>query len=675
MFQNAEPDGNHKNIFRQHSFGIEKMVKYPGQKKLNKLTQYTNNTINQLSNNNNNQHSSYNQNNQGYGYSAPHQTHYSPSYGTQPSSAAPLYNNIPPLTDLDRWFDFFDRDNNGVLDKEETVAAVAQTYGSHGKLVDIASIRESVYGMWVAFDKNNDGGINKREFMSFGGLGESLQALMGAQATSRPTSTNYSNASVSMPVSVNSNPNNLGSPQSYNPTHHQYHQHSEPQQQHQKMRVTVPNGMAPGQLIKVPTPSGTLLTVTIPPYSSWSRQPNGQSTFICRIPNTTIATPVATEISSVPIQTSSRPHTVQAESFQSWSSFRGTRSHSNVMTRSVPTSPRQFIQPSGRRKALIIGINYYGTNAALKGCINDARNMQNLLLREGYPNDSEHLLLLTDERNSGYNHQPTGANILKAFQWLLQGVNQGDMLFFHFSGHGSQVTDETGFEKDGLNETILPIDYKKGQLKDDQLWEHLVYPLPNGVRLTAVMDCCHSGTGLDLPYEYKPQKNNNFGGYNSNQFAHGIWIEDVNSAHSQGDVILFSGCEDSQTSADVSGNFLSQYQAGGAMTQSFIKAYNDNPMATFPQFMSSIHKSLKLRGFSQRPQLTSSQKFDVNSRIFSLVDGIEANENVQIGRIQRKRYKPKKSFGNGSPIDQLLGIKPSTAVGLLLGAMVLDSIF
>jgi metacaspase-1 len=31
----------------------------------------------------------------------------------------------------------------------------------------------------------------------------------------------------------------------------------------------------------------------------------------------------------------------------------------------------------------------------------------------------------------------------------------------------------------------------------------MVRPLPMGCRLTAVMDCCHSGTGLDLPFEHQ----------------------------------------------------------------------------------------------------------------------------------------------------------------------------
>lgn len=33
-------------------------------------------------------------------------------------------------------------------------------------------------------------------------------------------------------------------------------------------------------------------------------------------------------------------------------------------------------------------------------------------------------------------------------------------LFFHYSGHGSQKADYTGDEDDGMDETILPTDYK-----------------------------------------------------------------------------------------------------------------------------------------------------------------------------------------------------------------------
>jgi hypothetical protein len=54
------------------------------------------------------------------------------------------------------------------------------------------------------------------------------------------------------------------------------------------------------------------------------------------------------------------------------------------------------------------------------------------------------------------------------------------------------------------DETILPTDYKRaGQIVDDELNEKLVKPLMAGVTLHALMDCCHSGTALDLPYRVK----------------------------------------------------------------------------------------------------------------------------------------------------------------------------
>ena len=54
-----------------------------------------------------------------------------------------------------------------------------------------------------------------------------------------------------------------------------------------------------------------------------------------------------------------------------------------------------------------------------------------------------------------------------------------------------------------MDEAIVPADYTSaGMLTDDDMFKLLIAPLPTGVKLTVVMDCCHSGTILDLPYTF-----------------------------------------------------------------------------------------------------------------------------------------------------------------------------
>ena len=43
-------------------------------------------------------------------------------------------------------------------------------------------------------------------------------------------------------------------------------------------------------------------------------------------------------------------------------------------------------------------------------------------------------------------------------------------------------------------------------LRDDDLFQILIEPLQEGVHMVSLMDCCHSGTILDLPYIFKPNQ-------------------------------------------------------------------------------------------------------------------------------------------------------------------------
>lgn len=51
-------------------------------------------------------------------------------------------------------------------------------------------------------------------------------------------------------------------------------------------------------------------------------------------------------------------------------------------------------------------------------------------------------------------------------------------------------------------QTLIPVDFQRaGQILDDDLYTHLVKKTQAGVTVTVLMDCCHSGSALDLPYE------------------------------------------------------------------------------------------------------------------------------------------------------------------------------
>lgn len=155
---------------------------------------------------------------------------------------------------------------------------------------------------------------------------------------------------------------------------------------------------------------------------------------------------------------------------------------------------------NGRQKSLFIGINYVGQQGELRGCHNDVIGMQTLLDKFGFKRDPAHQRVLMDD---GRHAMPTGQNIREGFRWLIADAQAGDTLFMHYSGHGGSVRDTSGDEKDGKDETMCPVDlHTNGMIKDDEIFKELVLPLPSGALLTVLMDCCHSGSILDLPYEF-----------------------------------------------------------------------------------------------------------------------------------------------------------------------------
>ncbi|KAL2621381.1 hypothetical protein R1flu_001586 [Riccia fluitans] len=144
------------------------------------------------------------------------------------------------------------------------------------------------------------------------------------------------------------------------------------------------------------------------------------------------------------------------------------------------------------KRAVLIGCNYPGTKVSLSGCVNDVKRMYSLLVSK-YGFEEENIKLMTDVDDE--NDQPTGANIKRILKQYVSESEEGDTLYLHFSGHGTQVPAESGdVEDDGFDEAIVPTDLN---LITDDDFRLIFKDLPGGVQFTFVSDSCHSGGLLD----------------------------------------------------------------------------------------------------------------------------------------------------------------------------------
>ena len=237
-----------------------------------------------------------------------------------------------------------------------------------------------------------------------------------------------------------------------------------------------------------------------------------------------------------------------------------------------------------RRRALLIGINYVGSQNELHGCINDVAGARAHVMGLGFADN----ITLADD---GSSLPPTKANILQYLAWLVGGAVVGDKLYLHYSGHGSYMADTNHDESDHRDSCICPLDFETaGFIVDDTLREVLVDKVPAGVTLFAVFDSCHSGTVLDLRYSYVDKR------------ARLAAKTDPQYADSVGDVIELSGCMDNQTSADAFVDGKSQ----GAMTWALLSAWDKNPVLLC-DLLANVTDRLTRSHYRQRPQLTSSR--------------------------------------------------------------------
>jgi hypothetical protein len=194
--------------------------------------------------------------------------------------------------------------------------------------------------------------------------------------------------------------------------------------------------------------------------------------------------------------------------------------------------------------------------------------------------------------------------------------NSGNLteIWFHYSGHGSQVQDKNNDETDALDEVIVPTDFKTaGTITDDEIYD-ILKKISVKCRVILCFDCCHSGSICDLMYGFQ---------------ANGRSFLLSNKTLVHPNIYCFSGCKDIQTSADTYSYV--ECRNLGAFTTIFLYCLRLNHFNVDGlKLYSDLCNTMLANGFQQTPQFSCSS----------------ANVNLVFGRIS---YRNLATLNNPTP--------------------------
>jgi hypothetical protein len=267
-----------------------------------------------------------------------------------------------------------------------------------------------------------------------------------------------------------------------------------------------------------------------------------------------------------------------------------------------------------RGLSLHLGLNsvdpghYAGWNGRLTACEYDARDMEALARSQGFTTT----ILLT-----------RAATVRRLFAGIRKAagkLRRGDIFLLTYSGHGGQVPDRNGDERgDAMDETWILFDR---ELVDDELYA-LWSEFRPGVRIVVLSDSCHSGTVTRMRF------------YRSAGVGTGVRVipPDVQAAtyrrHRRlydalqrrypsgrqaaigASILLLSGCQDNQLSADgdrnglFTGTLRSVWQDGA-----FRGSYRTLHRAVLRKMPPSQSPNLFLAGFPD-PRFETERPFSI----------------------------------------------------------------
>ena len=246
---------------------------------------------------------------------------------------------------------------------------------------------------------------------------------------------------------------------------------------------------------------------------------------------------------------------------------------------------KPFFCKNNKNRALLIGINYDEDRYKdddLNGCVNDLNNLKKFLKEEGGFKDEDIVTLVNNEATK----DAIEMEILNLSYFSF--TNPGSNVWFSYSGHGTRFI----IDHSKTTEVLCPSDYlHKGVISDSWLKTNFVNSLHKDTNAFVLMDCCNSGSNLNLPFRY--------------DIIDRISIHDTGYSKLQisklANIVKISGCEDTQTSADYFDRNDNEFQ--GALTNNFLDIFENTDKNILDSYL-NVTMRLKQEGFTQRPVLS-----------------------------------------------------------------------
>lgn len=208
---------------------------------------------------------------------------------------------------------------------------------------------------------------------------------------------------------------------------------------------------------------------------------------------------------------------------------------------------------------------------------------------------------------------------------------------------------KTGDEDAGYDKTLIPVDFRsEGHIDEKDLFHVLIKPMIRGVTVIVLMDCCHSGIALDLPYMFSSANSETkwdedtakrvcsllVAEQKKHLLTEGSTIVETQVINDRivelipADFRMISSVRDLKTLADVNKKLELPNPSGkasGVCTSALLKVlYSDEQVAapmSFAELLCKMKSELHEIGDDQIPQLTSSRMIDVKTRFEIVPNG------------------------------------------------------